>query len=211
MSARTQILASIRSHLAGCASAAPPAHRVPARGRPADVVATFIAEAERAQATVARLSSIAAIPQAVAAYLADHNIPATIRAAPHPVLDTVAWAEQPLLTVTRGRAAEADLNGLSVAVAGVAETGTLVLCSGPGSPTTLNFLPDNHLVVVRSADLVGAYEDALARIGEIYGPGTLPRAVNWVTGPSRTADIEQTLLMGAHGPRRLHILVVDDG
>ena len=86
-----------------------------------------------------------------------------------------------------------------------------MLLSGSGGPTTLNFLPDNHIVVLRASRVVGAYEDAWTRLREAYGPGVLPRTVNLVTGPSRTADIEQTIQLGAHGPRRLHILVIEDG
>jgi L-lactate dehydrogenase complex protein LldG len=96
------------------------------------------------------------------------------------------------------------------AFAAIAETGTLMLLSGPSGPTTLNFLPDNHIVVLRASQLVGAYEEAWGRLRELYGPGKLPRTVNLITGPSRTADIEQTIQLGAHGPRRLHILVVED-
>ncbi len=97
---------------------------------------------------------------------------------------------------------------LSRAFAGVAETGTLVLLSGPENPTTLNFLPDTHIVVIQAADIAGDYESVWRQLRALYGPGILPRTVNFITGPSRSADIEQTLILGAHGPRALHILVV---
>ena len=96
----------------------------------------------------------------------------------------------------------------SHAFAGVAETGTLVLLSGPDNPTTLNFLPDTHIVMLSADDVAGDYETVWRRLRERYGPGALPRTVNLITGPSRSADIEQTLILGAHGPRALHILVV---
>jgi len=80
--------------------------------------------------------------------------------------------------------------------------------SGPANPTTLNFLPDNHIVVLKRADLVGDLESLWSRLRQRFGAGTLPRTVNLITGPSRSADIEQKMLLGAHGPRRLHILIV---
>ena len=83
-----------------------------------------------------------------------------------------------------------------------------MLLSGPDNPTTLNFLPDTHIVVVDADDIAGDYETVWQRIRALYGTGKLPRTVNMITGPSRSADIEQTLILGAHGPRALHILVV---
>ena len=94
-----------------------------------------------------------------------------------------------------------------MAFAGIAETGTLALVSGPANPTTLNFLPDNHIVVLRKEDVVADYESVFAMLRTAYGKGGAPRTLNFVTGPSRSADIEQTLLLGAHGPRRLHIVI----
>ena len=83
------------------------------------------------------------------------------------------------------------------------------LCiSGADNPTTLNFLAENHIVVVFAEDVVGDYESVFARLRAKFG-AELPRTVNFITGPSRSADIEQTLLFGAHGPRRLHVVVVD--
>ena len=85
-----------------------------------------------------------------------------------------------------------------------------MLCSGPAGPTTLNFLPETHVVVLRADQVVGPYEEAWDLLRSARGAAGLPRTVNFVTGPSRTADIEQTIQMGAHGPRRLCILLVDD-
>ena len=90
----------------------------------------------------------------------------------------------------------------------VAESGTLVLTSGVDNPTTLNFLPETAIVVVDAADIAGDYETVWDRLRAETGEAPLPRTVNWVNGPSRSADIEQTLLLGAHGPRSLHVIVV---
>ena len=120
------------------------------------------------------------------------------------------WAAT-ALEIARGPSEGDDLNAVSAAFAAVAETGTLALVSGPDNPTTLNFLPDNHFVVVFAADVVADVESVFARLKAAYGAGALPRTVNFITGPSRSADIEQTLLLGAHGPRRLHVVVVGAG
>jgi L-lactate dehydrogenase complex protein LldG len=96
---------------------------------------------------------------------------------------------------------------VSHAFGGVAETGTLIVASGPDNPTTLNFLPDTHIVVIDAKDIAGDYETVWQRVRETFGDA-LPRAINMITGPSRSADIGQILILGAHGPRRLHVLVV---
>jgi L-lactate dehydrogenase complex protein LldG len=120
----------------------------------------------------------------------------------------MAWAREPHLQRLVGPSDGTDLVALSHAFAGVAETGTLVLLSGPENPTTLNFLPDTHIVMVKAEDVAGDYESVWRRLRAIYSHHHMPRTVNLVTGPSRSADIEQTLILGAHGPRALHILVV---
>jgi L-lactate dehydrogenase complex protein LldG len=125
-----------------------------------------------------------------------------------PVLEDLPWDREPHLERLIGPSDGRDPVALSHAFAGVAETGTLVLLSGPDNPTTLNFLPDTHFVMVSAADIAGDYETVWARIRAQYGPGALPRTVNFITGPSRSADIEQTLILGAHGPRALHILAI---
>lgn len=190
---------------------APRANLVPERGRgsPDALVARFVEGAEAAAATVARVAGMAAIPAAVADYLAANRLPLAVRAAP--ALETVPWAQRPDLAVTFGRA-EADTPvSVSRAVAGIAETGTLVVPSGPATPSTLNYLPDVEIVLLETAAIVGASEDAWGPIrAEAGADGAfMPRTVNWITGPSRSADIELILLLGVHGPRRLHILLVD--
>ncbi len=161
-------------------------------------------------ATVARLDSEAAVPQAIADYLKNENQPPQLRLAPREDLRRLPWDGQPLLEVEEGAAEATDITAVTCAFAGVAETGTLVMASGPEAPVTLNFLPENHIVVLRASQVVGSYEEAWQRLRAAVGQGEMPRAVNMITGPSRTADIEQTIQLGAHGPRRLHVLLVDD-
>lgn len=168
----------------------------------------FIEMAREAAATVEELDDMGAVPAAVADFLAAHNLPAKIVAAPDGALKGVVWESRETLEVRNGAAEPADQTSVTAAFAGVAETGTLVMASGPETPTTLNFMPDNHIVVLRADQIVGDYEAAWAKLRD--ASKAMPRAVNWITGPSRSADIEQKLLMGAHGPRRLHILIVQD-
>ena len=112
------------------------------------------------------------------------------------------------LDILHGPSDGHDLNAVSVAFAAIAETGTLALVSGADNPTTLNFLARQSYRRRRRGDVVADYESVFLRLREAYGKGAAPRTVNFVTGPSRSADIEQTLLLGAHGPRRLHIVIV---
>jgi len=201
----------IRRHIVAERIENAPRGIIPARGQVSGeaLIALFRAQAEAALATVAELSSPAEIPQTVAEYLRNHNLPATIRIGEDERLTTLPW-ESTGLAVSHGPSDGTDVNALSHAFAGVAESGTLALVSGPHNPTTLNFLPDNHIVVLRAQDLAGDYESVWARIRATYGKGTMPRTVNFITGPSRSGDIEQTMLLGAHGPRRLHVLFVRD-
>jgi len=179
---------------------------VPVRGQDfgAAAVARFEAEAKNASALVTRLDDVSAIPAFVAGFLADHNLPSHVRIATDAALASVDWAAVAPLLAETGPADPADMASLSVAKAGVAETGTLVLVADVANPGTLNSLPQHHIVVLHADRIVGHYEEVWPSIRQ----DGMPRAVVWVTGPSRTADIEQELLMGAHGPQMLQILIV---
>ena len=219
--ARTQILNGIRrslrrGELGGDARAAveqrlaaPPRGPVVARAQlpQAEKVALFCQWAEANNATVARVAP-ADVPGEVTAYLARNNLPATAAMAPSPQLEGYDWASQKMLSLRRGRAEASDHVAITGAFAGIAETGTLVMTSGPDHPVSLNLLPDTHVVVLREADIVSGYEDVWSRLRARYGKNAMPRTVNTITGPSRTGDIEQTIELGAHGPRRMHIVVV---
>jgi L-lactate dehydrogenase complex protein LldG len=220
MNAREAVLAGIRRSLGVTGAEAPrrfeverrlaeaPAGVVPQRGQ-GDLsarAATFRQEAERAGASVAEVASLADVPAEVARFLRENNCPAAVRMGADSRLKAAPWAET-ALELAYGPSDGHDLSAVSFALAGIAETGTLALVSGADNPTTLNFLPDNAIVVLKREDVVADYESAFARFREFFGKGGAPRTLNFVTGPSRSADIEQTLLMGAHGPRRLHIVI----
>jgi L-lactate utilization protein LutC len=110
--------------------------------------------------------------------------------------------------VERRAGVGSDLVTVTGAYAAVAETGSVVLLSSAESPTTLNFLPDDHLVVVRESQIVAHIEDVWTRMRK--DKRAMPRTVNFISGPSKTADVEQTIQEGAHGPRRLHVILVAD-
>jgi len=178
---------------------------------PETQVGLFSNEAIRVEATISRIDDMAGVPGAVSKYLVENNLPAEIRVSPS--LQGVPWTGQPMLNLTDGIAQGSDSASISRAFGGVAETGTLVFLSGPENPTTLNFVPPIHIAVIAATDIDGDYEAVWARLRAQFGPESadfMPRTVNWITGPSRTADIEQTLLLGAHGPQQLHIIIVDD-
>jgi L-lactate dehydrogenase complex protein LldG len=236
MSARDDILGGVRRGLrrgplpaetAAALAERVDAHRrnlIPARAAaldPAARVSLFVAMAEEVQTTVARVASYAEVPGEVARYLAAENLPAELAMAPDPSLDAIPWGEWPLLSIRRGRADAGDQVSLTPCLVAVAETGTLLLVSGADTPTTLNFLPDTHIVVLRAGQVVASYEDGWDRVRALPRPdppplagegrvgAAMPRTVNLITGPSRTGDIEQRIQLGAHGPRRLHIVLID--
>lgn len=183
---------------------------IPARGQlPSEErIALFRNMVAAAAGTTTRVANAVDVPKEVAALLRTSNLPQAIRRGDDQRMAAMPWVEQKALTVNAGASDGSDLAGLSYAFGAIAESGTLMLLSGPDNPTTLNFLPDTHIVAVSAEDIVGDYESLWTRLRERYGTGAMPRVVNLITGPSRSADIGQTLILGAHGPRRLHVIVV---
>jgi L-lactate dehydrogenase complex protein LldG len=188
--------------------AAHPTHIVPQRGQlPAEErVRLFTHYVEREFGTVARLPDLEAVPAAIARYLAQQNLAPVLVASKHPVLQAIPFAQTPLLSLRFGSCGARDAVALQHGFAGIAETGTLMLPSGAIRPVLNNLLPDHAIVLLHAANIVASYEDAFDLL---RAEGGLPRNVMLVTGPSRSADIEQTLELGAHGPRRLHVLIID--
>jgi L-lactate dehydrogenase complex protein LldG len=219
--ARNPMLARIRAALGASASDEARSEAVEARLRrhprgtipqraasSGEARMTLFAEMLASQgADVTRAPDPQAAVRAIAAYLEMHGVASSLRLGSDSVLAALPWSEAPDLELRLGPAEASDGASLSRAIVGAAETGTLFLVSGPDNPTTLAFLPATHTVLIGAADILGAYEDAWDRLRAIYGSGALPRSVNWISGPSRTADIEQTIVRGAHGPQRLHVVI----
>jgi L-lactate dehydrogenase complex protein LldG len=189
---------------------APPQPLVPqrAKGSKEELRRLFRGFLEGQSATVVEVASGSEVPAAIARFLRSANLPLRVRVGDDAYLEKLPWGAEPALERRRGRAVGGDEVGLSHAAAAVAETGTLVLASGADNPVTLGFLPETHIVVVEDKDLIGSYEGAWDKVRARFGKSAMPRTVNFVSGPSRTADIGGQLVMGAHGPRRLCVILV---
>jgi L-lactate dehydrogenase complex protein LldG len=187
-------------------------HLIPARvAKPAqELKVLFRSFLEVQSATVIEVGSPDAVPASIAHYLRASNLPQRLRMGEDAYLARLPWSKEPNLERRSGRARPDDEVGLSRALSAVAETGTLALASGADNPVTLTFLPETQIVVIRARDIVGPYESAFEGIRSRSGSGPLPRTLNLVSGPSRTADVGGRLVTGAHGPRRLCVIIVDD-
>ena len=211
MSARDEILGRVRAGLAkgdaGSRRAAalarlqahPPGPRPTLAG---DLVARFRDKTQSLASTVEQVDDYAAVPARVAAYLASLGLPAQAVTA----LDVAGldWAAAGLAWRS-GVAVDADPVGISGCFCAIAETGTLMLLSGAATPASVSLLPETHIALVPAARIVATMEDAFALLRAEHGG--LQRAVNFISGPSRTGDIEQTIVLGAHGPCRVHLIL----
>jgi L-lactate dehydrogenase complex protein LldG len=212
-SARDRILADLTQALGGAAAERRQAaerwlENSPLHPRPAvagSLVEHFIERLKHASGTFTSIPSLDHLGEEVIDYIRQHDLPMCLVIAADPPLDRLTWPKGLLVERRNGR--PDDALGLCLAFAGVAETGSLVLVSGQSSPTTLNFLTDHHIVVLYRDRLLRHIEDAWVQLRTAYPEW--PRTVNFITGPSRTADIEQTLQLGAHGPRWLHVVLIE--
>jgi len=170
------------------------------------LAACFTTKLTAAGGRVSRAADVVQLAILISAHLSEFQCGRQLLVAPDPWLNSVPWSNE--LSVERRAATGDDRVSVAMAFAGIAETGTAVLLSSPDNPTTLNFLPEDHIVVLPETRLVRYLEDAWARLRAEFDE--MPRTVNLISGPSKTADVEQTLQVGAHGPRRLHVVLVRD-
>lgn len=208
MSARENILQRIRS--AQAHGLVPEVERIianPIRGpQPAPVenlVSRFIEQAQALSSHVLRVDAPNEIPHIVAHYLAENNL--GNHALCWPDFLELDWIAARIVVAAQAASAD-DTVGITGAFCAIAETGTLMLLSGPHTPAAASLLPETHIAVLDCARIVATMEDAWGLLR--HERGGLPRAVNLVSGPSRTADIEQTVTLGAHGPARVLIVLV---
>jgi len=212
MSARETILARIAR--ARGAGAAPENAEERIRNHPRgptprsgdDPLRRFREQAVGLRSDVAGAATLAEVPEGVAGYLRERQLP--MQAVSWPALLALDWRAAGLDAQARAACGD-DAVGITGAFAAIAETGTLMLLSGPHTPATVSLLPETHIAVVERARIVATMEEAWDRLRAEHA--ALPRAVTFISGPSRTADIEQTITLGAHGPYRVFIIVVDDG
>jgi L-lactate dehydrogenase complex protein LldG len=178
-----------------------PGPRPPLEGDP---VARFIAASERMSSSVAVVDTMNEVPAAIAAWLAENAL--ATKGVVWPALAGLDWAGAGLALESRP-VREDDPVGVTGCVCAIAETGTLMCASSPDTPSATSLLPETHVAVVPASRIVTGMEEAWALARAEWG-ARLPRAVNFISGPSRTGDIEMSIVLGAHGPYRVHILVV---
>ncbi|MDI6746614.1 MAG: lactate utilization protein C [Rhodocyclaceae bacterium] len=179
----------------------------PRPAMPTDIAALttrFVDKSLAQSSTLDRVATLADAPAAIARYLSGMSLP--LSAVIWPSLAGLDWRAAGLEVAARG-AVDSDMVGITGCYCAIAETGTLMACSAPDHPPTVSLLPETHVALVPMSRIVPGMEDAwaLAR-AEL---GRLPRAVNFISGPSRTGDIEQTIVLGAHGPYRVHLVIVE--
>jgi len=153
---------------------------------------------------VAHAANLDAVPQAVAAYLRGQSF--EMQGVAWQTLADLPWADAGLALEFRPPRDE-DKLGVTGCFCAVAETGSLLLASSPATLASTHLLPETHVAIVPRSRIVATLEDAYALLRAELGE--LPRALSTVSGPSRTGDIEQTIVLGAHGPYRVHVVIVD--
>ncbi len=168
-----------------------------------DLVARFCSQAESLASTVDAVGNERDVPPAVARYLDAHGLPKS--GCVWPQLAGLDWAGAGLRLEPRAANGD-DAIGVTGVWCALAETGTLCVLSGADTPASVSLVPETHIAVLRAARIVAHMEDAWDLMRAELGQ--LPRAVNYISGPSRTADIEQTVVLGAHGPSRVHVIIV---
>ncbi|HMU90574.1 MAG TPA: lactate utilization protein [Pseudomonadales bacterium] len=220
MSDRLQILTNIRRSLGRdalapaqqqpleAALAAPQPNLIPAQTRlnGAALLERFVTKAEAALASVQRLGNLDELPAAIEAYLRQHQLPAALTV-PESGLAALLGPQPLPFALLQRPARSGDAACLTGCFAAMAETGSVVLRSGAELPIGSGYLPDSHLVLLRSEQIVDCYESLWRKVRAELG--TMPRSLNWITGPSRSADIGMSMQMGAHGPIRLHLLLLE--
>jgi L-lactate dehydrogenase complex protein LldG len=199
---RGRVISDAASIAAAAAALVAEPHLVRPKLGTSDVVAAFAAKLASGSvgASAGHAESLQAFPAAILRYIASNDLPPVVWLQPDPLLQQLDWAGLALSSVL----SPDEQVGVGLARAGVAETGSLVFASGADTAVLGHFLPAHHIVGLPVANIVGYLED----IGDVAT--IMPRNLNLVTGPSGTTDIEGEFVLGAHGPRFLHIILIGD-
>ncbi len=169
---------------------------------PEDMLACFKERALKLSSDVLETNDRMEIPGLLARYLSERKLP--MRGVCWPSLAGLPWSGAGLEMQSRPTR-DMDLIGVTGAFCAIAETGTLMLLSGAETPATTSLLPETHVAVLDPSRIVATMEDAWELLRKEHQQQ--PRAVNFISGPSRTADIEQTVTLGAHGPYRVLLIL----
>jgi L-lactate utilization protein LutC len=209
MNARDKILGRIRNgqahatrHAEAIASHLENHPRGPRPSSIDNLVEHFKERAIKLSSDVLEAHAVTEVPALLARYLSERKLP--MRGVCWPSLSDLPWSAAGLEMQSRP-AKNQDLVGVTGAFCAIAETGTLMMLSGPDTPAATSLLPETHVAVVDPHRIVATMEDAWDLLRKNYKH--LPRAVNFISGPSRTADIEQTVTLGAHGPYRVLLIL----
>lgn len=210
--------AAILKRVSQAANAMPPvaddktAHAAPAMKAqtPKQRIAMFHTQARANHITFVSCAHITQVPEHVRQMLAITGYDAPqVRIAPDDNLQALDWSGTGCKTFGFGAWKTGDAVGISAAAGAIAETGSVIIASGPHSPTSLAFLPDLHIVVLNGDAIVDTLSQALATFvaEDARDSQERPRAMTIISGASRTADIAGKIVHGAHGPRHLGVIV----
>jgi L-lactate dehydrogenase complex protein LldG len=212
-SAREEILGTVRRATTRHRDKSEPVARptrpvIPERatGDAPQLIDRFYEMTEFAGASCVRVATSADAPSAIAGWVSRERLGDSLTLSSDPEVTNLPWSTSPRLLVRPGAPRPQDRVSVTGALAGIAETGSVLVASSHRTPNALHFLPEAHVIVLWSNMICGGYEEALDRL---FKGSEIPRAVTLITGPSRTADIEKTTQIGVHGPKRLHIILID--
>lgn len=222
MTARETVLQTIRANLAHSGAEPRPAGDLPLRTLATDdretLARMFAEQLEQVKGVCHRASSLDAAAEALRAIVVDHHVRRIVRSGESTVIDLLERVVGAFEICTpespRSDLLSCDL-GVSSATLGIAEHGTIMMTSGQadldGSRLRqVSLLPKIHVAIIRASDLVGTIAEALDRVAHLGdGHRPIPPAVTFATGPSRTADIEQQLVLGVHGPHSQHVILLE--
>lgn len=212
--ARERILGAVRDALGK------PARRssigkqpVPGAVEPSDdveaVIEQFMLHAREESATTERVAEIAAVPAAVRQYLASQSLAPRVIVTDNARPPAIDWPSAEGLELGSGPIGADGDTVVTGCYAGVAEAGAVVTLSAREHPSEYNFLAATHIVLIPESRIVESFEQLWMRL-HVDCAGSWPRMMNFIVGPSRTADLGVPSRLGAHGPSRVHILVARD-